>query len=48
MSGSRFTMLPVLDYCIWHYYPITLENTVFQPVPKCIKAAVSSKLALGV
>ena len=37
-----------LTYFKSHNHPITLENTVFQPVPKSIKAAISSKLALGV
>ena len=37
-----------LMYFKSHNHPKTLENTVFQPIPKSIKAAILSKLALGV
>ena len=37
-----------LTYFKSHNHPITLENTVFQPIPKSIKAAISPKLDLGV
>ena len=37
-----------LTYFKSHNDPITLENTVFQPIPTSIKVAISSKLALGV
>ena len=29
-----------------HNHPITWENTVFQPIPKSIEVAISSKLVL--
>ena len=37
-----------LTYFKFHNHRITLENTVFQPIPKSINAGISSKLALGV
>ena len=37
-----------LTYFKSYNHPITLENTIFQPIPKSIKVSVSSKPALGV
>ena len=37
-----------LTYFKFHNHRITLENTVFQPIPKSINAGIASKLALGV
>lgn len=31
-----------------HNHPITLKNTIFKPISKSIKAAISSELPLGV
>ena len=36
-----------LTYFKSRNHPKPLENTVFQPIPKSIKAGISSKLALG-
>ena len=38
----------VIIYYKSHNHLINIENIIFQPIPKSIKAPISSRLALGV